>query len=94
MGKEDWWRMLWNATIAALHHEENLNNPQSISYLKPFVDQYNWGKIKLPAKSKDQEKFEKKLEALNFMLNDSFFIKPNADNIEIKQLFISSENVQ
>ncbi|XP_057310212.1 uncharacterized protein LOC130648190 [Hydractinia symbiolongicarpus] len=30
------------ALIAAMHHGEIANNPQRISNLRPFVDQYNW----------------------------------------------------
>ena len=36
------------AILAALHHEEIGNNPERISKLQPFVDQYNWKGLKFP----------------------------------------------
>ena len=33
-------------------------NPQRISKIKPFVDQYNWKDINFPSTSKDWKKIE------------------------------------
>ena len=41
------------AIIAALHHQEIRRNPQRISKLKPFIDNYNWKDIEFPSHSKD-----------------------------------------
>ena len=43
-------------------------NPQRISKIKPFIDQYNWKDIDFPATSKDWKKFELNNEiALNIL---------------------------
>ena len=47
------------AIVAALHHEEIGNNPERISKLKPFADQYNWKGLKFPMDYKKSSKFEK-----------------------------------
>ena len=41
------------AMIAALPHQEFRRNPQRISKLKPFIDNYNWKDIEFPSHSKD-----------------------------------------
>ena len=46
------------AIIAALRHQEIERNPQRISNLKPFIDNYNWKDIEFPSHSKDWKKFE------------------------------------
>ena len=46
------------AIIAALHNQEIGRNPQRISKLKPFTDNYNWKDIEFPPHSKDWRKFE------------------------------------
>ena len=46
------------AIIAALHHQEIGRNPQRISKLKPFIDNYNWKDIEFPSHFKDWRKFE------------------------------------
>ena len=33
------------ALIVALNHEQIKNNPERISKIKPFIDQYNWNEI-------------------------------------------------
>ena len=43
-------------------------NPQRISKIKPFIDQYNWKDINFPSTSKDWKKFEQNNEiALNIL---------------------------
>ena len=43
-------------------------NPQRISKIKPFIDQYNWKDINFPSTSKDWKKFERNNEiALNIL---------------------------
>ena len=41
-----------------------LKNPQRISKIKPYIDQYNWKDIDFPATSKDWKKFEIALNIL------------------------------
>ena len=46
------------AVTLALNLDKIRKNPQRISKIKPFIDQYNWKDIDFPATSKDWEKFE------------------------------------
>ena len=46
------------AIIAVLHHQEIERNPQRISKLKPFIDNYNWKDIEFPLHSKHWRKIE------------------------------------
>ena len=75
------------ATTAALNHEKFLKNPQRISKIKPFIDQYNWKGIDFPSQSKDWEKFEQnnKTIALNIL-----FVPYNTK--QIRQAYISKYN--
>ena len=41
------------ALTVALNHEQIKNNPERISKIEPFIDQYNWNKIDFPFTSKD-----------------------------------------
>ena len=53
-------------------------NPQRISKIKPFIDQYNWKEIDFPSHSKDWKKFEQnnKTIALNIL-----FVPHNTEKI-------------
>ena len=42
----------------ALNYQIVKNNPERISKIKPFIDQYNWKDIDFLSHSKDWEKFE------------------------------------
>ena len=37
------------ALTVALNHQNIVNNPQRISKIKPFIDQYNWKEIDFPS---------------------------------------------
>ena len=52
-----------------LNHDKINKDPQRVSKIKPFIDQYNWNDIDFPSTSKDWEKFELNNEsiALNIM---------------------------
>ena len=53
----------------ALNHQNIENNPQRISKIKLFVDQYNWKEINFPWHSKDWKKYEQnKKIALDILL--------------------------
>ena len=53
----------------ALNHKQIKSNPERISKIKPFIDQYNWKEIDFPSHSKDWKKFEQnnKSIALNIL---------------------------
>ena len=44
------------ALPVALNHEQIKNNPERISKIKPFIDQYNWNEIDFPSQGKDWKK--------------------------------------
>ena len=49
--------------------EKKKKNPQRISKIKPFINQYNWNEVDFPSKQKDWRKFElnNKSIALNIL---------------------------
>ena len=57
------------SVTAALHHQEIKKDPQKISKLKPYINNYNWKDIEFPSHSKDWKKFEQnnKTIALNIL---------------------------
>ena len=57
------------AVTLALNYDKFDRNPQRISKIRPFIDQYNWKDIDYPATSKDWKKIErnKELIALNIL---------------------------
>ena len=46
------------ALTTALNHDKINKDPQRISKIKPFIDQYNWNDIDFPSTGKDWKKFE------------------------------------
>ena len=44
------------ALTVALNHEQIKNNPERISKIKPFIDQYNWNEIDFLSTGKDCKK--------------------------------------
>ena len=46
------------AVTLALNLDKINNNPERISKIKPFIEQYNWKEIVFPSTSKDWKKFE------------------------------------
>ena len=46
------------AVSLALNLDKINNNPERISKIKPFIEQYNWKEIHFPSTSKDWKKFE------------------------------------
>ena len=57
------------AVTVALNHDKINNDPQRVSKIKPFINQYNWNDIDLPSTGKDWKKFESnnKSIALNIL---------------------------
>ena len=45
------------AITVTLNHENIRRNPQRISKIRPFINQYNWKDIHFPSQQKDWEKF-------------------------------------
>ena len=56
------------AATLALNLDKIKKDPQRISKIKPFIEQYNWKEIEFPSNSKDLKKFELNNEiALNIL---------------------------
>ena len=57
------------ALTVPLNHEQIKNNPERISKIKPFIDQYSWKEINYPSYRKDWKMFESnnKSIALNIL---------------------------
>ena len=55
------------ALTVALNYQNIKNNPEGISKIKPFIDQYKWKEISFPSHKKGWKKFESnnKSNALN-----------------------------
>ena len=53
----------------ALNHQNIKNNPERMTKIKPFIDQYNWEKINFPSHKNDWNESEKNNEiiALNIL---------------------------
>ena len=75
------------AITAALNYQNINKNPQRISNIKPFIDQYDWNEIDFPSHQKDWKKFEKnnKAIALNVL-----FVPYNTKQIKIA--YVSKNN--
>ena len=75
------------AIAAALNYQNIDRNPERISKLKLFINNYNWKDIEFPSRSKDWRKFEqnKKTIALNIL-----YAPYNTK--QIKQAYISKHN--
>ena len=78
------------AVIAALHHEEIKQNPERISLLQHYEDQYNWNGLEFPLAIQKISKFEKNNPGiavnLLFSKNESIYI---ARRIELMGSVIS-----
>ena len=72
----------------ALNHEQIKKDPQRITKIKPFIDQYNWKKVNFPSHKKDWKKFElnNKSIALNML-----YVPHNAE--EIRHAYKSKYNL-
>ena len=57
------------AVTVSLNYDKINRDPQRISKIKPFIDQYNWNDIDFPSTGKDWKKFElnNELIALNIL---------------------------
>ena len=68
------------ALVVALNYQNIKKDPQRISKIKSFIDQYNWKEIDFPSHSKDWKKFElnNKSIALNIL-----FVPYNTEKIRL-----------
>ena len=63
------------AVIEALHHKEIKYNPERISLLRPYENQYNWKELEFPVSTKKIDKFEK--DNPDIVVNVLFYKKKN-----------------
>ena len=66
------------AVIGALHHEDIKHNPERISLLRPYENQYNWKGLEFPVSIKKIDKFEKNNRGIAVNL---LFSKKKSQNI-------------
>ena len=78
-----------NALNDSLDYQRIKKDPQRISKLKPYINQYNWKDIKFPSDKEDWKKFEQnnKEIALNVL-----FIPHNRTRKEIELAYTSKYN--
>ena len=73
------YRCFQYAVTLALNLDKIRKNPQRISKIKPFIDQYNWKDIDFPATSKDW----KKLESNNEIALNILYVPHNTKKIQV-----------
>ena len=85
--KNNDYKCFQHAVTVALNYQNIKNNPERISKIMPFVDQYNLKEIDFPSHKKDWKKFElnNKLIALNIL-----YVPHN--NEEIRHAYKSKYN--
>ena len=66
------------ALIVALSHQNIEKNPQRISNIKPFIDQYNWKEIDFLLRSKGWKKFEQNNKVIGL---DILLVPHNTEKI-------------
>ena len=71
----------------ALYHEQIKKDPQRITKIKPFIDQFNWKEIDFPSHKKNWNEFKKKKKtiALNIL-----YVSHNTE--EIRHAYKSKHN--
>ena len=52
------------AFTVALHYQNIKNNPERVSKIKPFINQYNWKEVAFPSHRKDWKRFESNNKSL------------------------------
>ena len=77
------------AITVVLNQEQIKKDPQRITKIKPFIDQYSWKEIDFPSRSKNWNKFEKnnKTIALNIL-----YVSHNT--VEIRHAYNSKYNLE
>ena len=64
--KNNDYKCIQHVVTLALNHDKIDRNPQRISKIRPFIDQYNWKDIDFSATSKDWKNFEQNNESIAF----------------------------
>ena len=67
------------AITVALNHEQIKKNPQKVSNIKPFFDQYNWKEIDFPPYIKDWKKFESNNKSIAL---NSLYVPHNTEKVK------------
>ena len=62
--RNNYYKCFQYVVTVALNHDKINKNPQRVSKIKPFIDQYNWNDIDFPLTSKDWKKFELNNESI------------------------------
>ena len=62
--KNNDYKCLQYALTVVLNHDKSNKDPQGVSKIKPFINQYNWNDIDFPSTSKDWKKFELNNESI------------------------------
>ena len=62
--KNNNYKCLQYAVTVSLNHDKINRDPQRISKIKPFIEQYNWNDIDFPSTDKDWKKFELNNESI------------------------------
>ena len=75
------------AIIVALNHEQIKKDPQRITKIKPFIDQYHWKEINFSSRKEDWNEFGKKTIDLNIL-----YIPHNTK--EIRHAYKSKYNLE
>ena len=75
------------AITALLNHQNINHDPERISKLQPFINNYNWTDIEFPSHSKDWRKFECNNKAIPLNI---LYVPYNTK--EIRQAYISEHN--
>ena len=69
-----------HALTVALNYQNIKKDPQRISKMKPFIDQFNWKEIDFPARSKDWKNFELNNEKIDLNI---LFVPCNTEIIRL-----------
>ena len=69
---------MFSVSSVALNHQNIGKNPQRISRIELFIDQYNWKAIDFSSHSKDWKKFE---QNINTVAHNILFIPHNTKQI-------------
>ena len=62
--KNNDYKCFQHAVTVALNRDKIKKDPQRVSKIKPFIDQYNWNDIDFPSTGKDWKKFELNNESI------------------------------
>ena len=68
------------AVTGALNQDKINKNPQRLSKIKSFIDQYNWNDIDFPSTSKDWKKFELNNESITL---DILYVPHKTEKIHL-----------